>query len=181
MKNEWVKDWYSLKNRTPYDFQKACLKNYLAGESGLLNAPTGSGKTMALWIPVLQEYVNQYPDSWKKPRKNGLQVIWVTPLRALAQDIAQAMKEVCSETGLAWRVAVRNGDTSAAQRQQQKRSMPECLITTPESLHLLMAQKGNGLLFQNLKAIIVDEWHELLANKRGVQMSCPRVFFHLIR
>ncbi|AKP53989.1 ligase-associated DNA damage response DEXH box helicase [Cyclobacterium amurskyense] len=171
MKNEWVKDWYSLKNRTPYDFQKACLKNYLAGESGLLNAPTGSGKTMALWIPVLQEYVNQYPDSWKKPRKNGLQVIWVTPLRALAQDIAQAMKEVCSETGLAWRVAVRNGDTSAAQRQQQKRSMPECLITTPESLHLLMAQKGNGLLFQNLKAIIVDEWHELLANKRGVQIQ----------
>ncbi|GEO20345.1 ligase-associated DNA damage response DEXH box helicase [Cyclobacterium qasimii] len=171
MKKDWVKDWYSLKERTPHDFQKACLKNYSAGKSGLLNAPTGSGKTMALWMPILNEYVNQYPDSWTKPRKNGLQVIWITPLRALAQDLSQAMKEVCQETGLPWRVAVRNGDTSTAQRQQQKRAMPECLITTPESLHLLIAQKGSKDLFQNLKAIIVDEWHELLANKRGVQVQ----------
>ena len=171
MKNDWVKDWYSLKNRTPYDFQKACLKNYGEGKSGLLNAPTGSGKTMALWIPILNEYVNQYPDNWTKPRKNGLQVIWITPLRALAQDLSQAMKEVCQETDLPWRVAVRNGDTSTAQRQQQKRAVPECLITTPESLHLLIAQKGSQDLFQNLKAIIVDEWHELLANKRGVQVQ----------
>jgi len=171
MKNDWVKDWYSLKNRTLYDFQKACLKNYNEGKSGLLNAPTGSGKTMALWIPILNEYVSQYPDSWTKPRKNGLQVVWITPLRALAQDLSNAMKEVCQETGLPWRVAVRNGDTSTAQRQQQKRAMPECLITTPESLHLLIAQKGSQDLFQNLKAIIVDEWHELLANKRGVQVQ----------
>lgn len=171
MKNDWVKDWYSLKNRTIYDFQKACLKNYNEGKSGLLNAPTGSGKTMALWIPILNEYVSQYPDSWTKPRKNGLQVVWITPLRALAQDLSHAMKEVCQETGLPWRVAVRNGDTSTAQRQQQKRAMPECLITTPESLHLLIAQKGSQDLFQNLKAIIVDEWHELLANKRGVQVQ----------
>jgi ATP-dependent Lhr-like helicase len=171
MKNDWVKNWYTLKNRKPYDFQKDCLKNYLEGKSGLLNAPTGSGKTMALWIPILHEYVNQYPDSWKKKRKNGLQVIWITPLRALAQDLCQAMQEVCLETGLPWRIAVRNGDTTAAQRQQQKRAMPECLITTPESLHLLVAQKGNQELFRNLKAVVVDEWHELLANKRGVQVQ----------
>ncbi|WP_339921929.1 ligase-associated DNA damage response DEXH box helicase [uncultured Cyclobacterium sp.] len=171
MKNNWVKDWYSLRGRTPHDFQKACLKNYSAGKSGLLNAPTGSGKTMALWIPILNEYVSQHPDSWKKPKKNGLQVIWITPLRALAQDLSQAMKEVCQETGLPWRVAVRNGDTTIAQRQKQKRSMPECLITTPESLHLLIAQKGSKDLFKNLRAIVVDEWHELLANKRGVQVQ----------
>lgn len=66
MKNDWVKNWYAYKNRKPYDFQKDCLNNYLEGKSGLLNAPTGSGKTMALWIPILKEYVNQYPDSWKK-------------------------------------------------------------------------------------------------------------------
>jgi ATP-dependent Lhr-like helicase len=171
MENDWVDEWYSLKERKPFDFQRACLKHYLEGKSGLLNAPTGSGKTMALWIPVLTEYVRRYPDSWKKPRKNGLQVIWITPLRALAQDISQAMMQVCIETGLPWKIAVRNGDTSTAERQRQKRAMPECLVTTPESLHLLMAQKGNRDLFQNLQAIIVDEWHELLANKRGVQVQ----------
>ncbi|MDN3690345.1 ligase-associated DNA damage response DEXH box helicase [Cyclobacterium jeungdonense] len=171
MESNWAENWFQEKGWTPFDFQKACWKHYLQGQSGLLNAPTGSGKTMALWMPVLMEYVREHPDSWKKPQKNGLQVIWITPLRALAQDIHQAMSRVCEETGLPWRIGVRNGDTGVAERQKQKKSMPECLITTPESLHLLLSQKDHPILFKNLKGIIVDEWHELLANKRGIQVQ----------
>lgn len=94
--------------------------------------------------------------------------MWVTPLRALAKDIQRAMQEVMAETGMPWEVGLRSGDTSPAQRQRQKKQMPEILIITPESLHLLLAQKGNPLFFKKLQAVIVDEWHELLGSKRGV-------------
>lgn len=171
MESNWAEKWFESKGWTPFDFQHACWKHYLQGQSGLLNAPTGSGKTLALFMPVLMEYLRDHPTTWQKPQKNGLQVIWISPLRALAQDIQQAMTRVCEEIGLPWRIGVRNGDTGTAERQKQKKSMPECLITTPESLHLLLTQKGHPELFKNLKAIVVDEWHELLANKRGVQVQ----------
>jgi ATP-dependent Lhr-like helicase len=171
MESNWAEQWFESKGWTPFDFQRACWKHYLNGKSGLLNAPTGSGKTLALWMPILMEYLREHPTTWQKPKKNGLQIIWICPLRALAQDIQQAMVRVCEETGLPWRIGVRNGDTGTTERQKQKKSMPECLITTPESLHLLLTQKGHPALFNNLKAIVVDEWHELLANKRGVQVQ----------
>ncbi|SHM72966.1 ATP-dependent helicase Lhr and Lhr-like helicase [Cyclobacterium lianum] len=171
MENSWAEKWFARKGWEPFDFQRACWQHYLGGKSGLLNAPTGSGKTLALFVPVLMEYVRENQGSWHQEKKNGLQAIWITPLRALAQDIQQAMNQVCEETGIRWRIAVRNGDTSASERQKQKRSMPECLVTTPESLHLLFTQKDNSLLFKDLKTVIVDEWHELLANKRGIQVQ----------
>ncbi|WP_439482479.1 ligase-associated DNA damage response DEXH box helicase [Cyclobacterium plantarum] len=171
MENRWAEEWFTSKGWEPFDFQKECWKQYLEGKSGLLNAPTGSGKTMALFIPVLMEYVRKHPKTWNKPKKNGLLLIWITPLRALAQDIQQAMKQVCEEMGIPWQIGVRNGDTSTAERQKQKRSMPECLVTTPESLHLLFAQKDNHQIFKDLQTLVVDEWHELLANKRGVQVQ----------
>lgn len=171
MESNWAEQWFESKGWTPFDFQRACWKHYLNGKSGLLNAPTGSGKTLALWMPILMEYLRERPTTWQKPKKNGLQIIWICPLRALAQDIQQAMVRVCEETGLPWRIGVRNGDTGTTERQKQKKSMPECLITTPESLHLLLTQKGHPALFNNLKSIVVDEWHELLANKRGVQVQ----------
>lgn len=163
--------WFEHKGWQPFDFQKECWITYLQGKSGLLNAPTGSGKTLALWFPVLLEYIKAHPRDWKTSRNNGLQLIWVTPLRALAKDIQQAMEAVCQDLGMPWKIAVRNSDTSTAERQQQRKKLPECLITTPESLHLLISQKNNGELFQHLKALVVDEWHELLANKRGVQIQ----------
>jgi len=162
--------WFASRGWQPFPYQYQTWESYLSGKSGLLNAPTGSGKTFSLWIPVLIEYIQNNPD-WQKPKKNGLQLIWVTPLRALARDIQKAMSEVCEEIGLPWTVSIRNGDTSTQERNQQKKRMPECLITTPESLHLLLTQKENPLIFKNLKAIVVDEWHELLANKRGVQIQ----------
>ena len=100
-----------------------------------------------------------------------MQLIWVTPLRALAKDIGRAMEEVIQELGMQWKVGIRNGYTSASDRQKQKRQMPEVLIITPESLHLLLAQKNYADVFETLKLIAVDEWHELIGGKRGVQVE----------
>jgi len=175
-----IEAWFDTRGWKPFPYQYQTWDSYLSGKSGLLNAPTGSGKTFSLWIPVLIEYIRSQPD-WKNPKKNGLQLLWVTPLRALARDIQKAMTEVCEEIGLPWTVSIRNGDTSIQERNQQKKRMPECLITTPESLHLLIAQKDNPLLFKNLKAIVIDEWHELLANKRGVQIQLAISYIKSLR
>ncbi|WP_026967461.1 ligase-associated DNA damage response DEXH box helicase [Algoriphagus terrigena] len=178
-------EYFEKKGWTPFPFQIQTWMDFLDGKSGLLNAPTGSGKTFALWFPVILEYIQNHPDTWQKPRNNGIQLIWVTPLRALAQDIQKAMQEVCNVIGLPWQVAVRNGDTDAKTRAAMNRRPPECLITTPETLHILIAQKGHHALFQTVKVVVVDEWHELVGNKRGVQVQlaleyiqaiCPETF-----
>ena len=163
--------YFSDKNWKPFEFQVQAWNDYLDGKSGLLNAPTGSGKTFALWFPVILDYIRNHPNDWRKPQKSGMQLIWVTPLRALSQDIQKAMQEVCDQIGLPWKVAVRNGDTDSKTKQSQFKNPPECLVTTPETLHILLAQKDNSLVFQNLKAIVIDEWHELIGNKRGVQVQ----------
>ncbi|EAZ82572.1 ligase-associated DNA damage response DEXH box helicase [Algoriphagus machipongonensis] len=178
-------EYFRSKGWEPFPFQIEAWNDYLDGKSGLLNAPTGSGKTFALWFPVILEYIKNNPETWKKPKRNGIQLIWVTPLRALAQDIQLAMQEVCNALELPWKVAVRNGDTDAKTRAALKKHPPECLITTPETLHVLISQKDHKRLFNSLQAIVVDEWHELVGNKRGVQVQlaleyiqsiCPNQF-----
>ncbi|MEM9831485.1 MAG: ligase-associated DNA damage response DEXH box helicase [Bacteroidota bacterium] len=164
-------DWFQRQGWSPFPFQKEVWEAYLSGESGLLNAPTGSGKTYALWIPCLLEFIRQHPEDFAERSANGLQIIWITPLKALAKDIHLAMERATEGLGLAWKIAVRSGDTSSGERQKQVKRMPECLITTPESLHLLLAQKQSSRHFKKLKCVIVDEWHELLGTKRGVQME----------
>lgn len=163
-------DYFHSRGFEPFPFQLEVWKEVLEGRSGLLNAPTGSGKTFALWAPVLAEYIDNNPD-YKKARHNGLQILWLTPLRALAKDIQLAMEQVVRELEIPWAVSARTGDTSAAERQRQKQSMPECLITTPESLHLFLSQTDSSKVFKNLKTIVVDEWHELLGTKRAVQVE----------
>ncbi len=163
--------YFKQKGWTPFPFQIQAWKDYLDGKSGLLNAPTGSGKTYALWFPVLLNYIQNNPSDWKTPKKNGIQLIWVTPLRALAQDLQKAMQEACDGLGIPWTVAVRNGDTDAKTRARFQRNPPECLITTPETLHILLSQKDTEALYQNLRCVVVDEWHELVGNKRGVQIQ----------
>jgi ATP-dependent Lhr-like helicase len=160
--------WFAANGRKPFPFQEHTWQAYLSGKSGLLNAPTGSGKTLALWAGCLIEYMQSQPEYWM-PRKNGLQILWITPLRALAKDLQKNMQAVCDELTIAWQIGLRTADTSGNERQKQKKTLPECLITTPESLHLLLSQKENQKLFQSLKGVIIDEWHELLGTKRGVQ------------
>ena len=154
----------------PFPFQEETWKNIINGDSGIVNAPTGCGKTFSVFIGALIQYLNEENAPGPK-KKRGLRLMWVTPLRALAKDIGRAMEEVLSELNLDWKVGIRNGDTPIAERQKQKRNMPEVLITTPESLHLLLAQKGYAELFSSLRILAVDEWHELLGSKRGVQME----------
>src|SRR4029079_179640 len=115
--------------------------------------------------------INENPENFKTKTKSGLQLLWITPLRALAKDIGRAMEEVIFELGMRWKVGIRNGDTSITERQKQGRQMPEVLIITPESLHLLLAQKDYPEVFKSLSIIAVDEWHELLGSKRGVQVE----------
>lgn len=172
--------YFRQKNWKPFPFQIQTWTDFLERKSGLLNAPTGSGKTFALWFPAILEFIQNNPDSWQKAKNNGIQLIWVTPLRALAQDIQKAMQEVCETIGLPWQVAVRNGDTDAKTRAAMNRRPPECLITTPETLHVLLAQKDHHALFQTVKAIVVDEWHELVGNKRGVQMQLALEYIQAI-
>ncbi len=162
-----ARKWFKQQGWKAFEFQENTWKRYLAGESGLLNAPTGSGKTYALWLACLLEAIQQ--NNFKRTRK--VQVIWLTPLRALAEDIKSAMIKAVDGLEGGWEVAVRSGDTSASQRQKIKKSAPECLITTPESLHLLLSQKDKALYFQDLKVVVADEWHELLGTKRGVQVE----------
>jgi ATP-dependent Lhr-like helicase len=166
-----IEGWLSSKGLKPFAYQEEAWQHIIEGKSGLVNAPTGTGKTFSVFLGALIQFINQEPKNYKTKSKNGLQLIWVTPLRALAKDIGRAMEEVIDELGMAWKVGIRNGDTSLAERQKQKRAMPEVLIITPESLHLLLAQKGYKEVFETLKIFVVDEWHELIGSKRGVQVE----------
>lgn len=163
--------WLKASKKKPFDFQKEAWDYYLQGYSGLVNAPTGFGKTFSLFLAVVIEGLNQLESQKGKKQNNGLQLIWITPLRSLAKDIARAMREVLAELELDWQVGVRNGDTTQAEKLQQKKNLPEVLLITPESLHLLLAQKGSSAIFKTLKCIVADEWHELLGSKRGVMVE----------
>ena len=168
---EVISEWLSAKGLSPFQFQEEAWQHITNGESGLVNAPTGCGKTFSVFLGSLIEFINQHPGDYKKKSKQGLQLLWLTPLRALAKDIGRAMEAVIGELGMNWKVGIRNGDTEIAERQRQTRQMPEVLIITPESLHLLLAQKNYPEFFKTLKIIAVDEWHELLGSKRGVQVE----------
>ncbi|MEP5613348.1 MAG: ligase-associated DNA damage response DEXH box helicase [Cyclobacteriaceae bacterium] len=157
--------WFEEKKWKPFPFQKNTWEAYLEGKSGLLNAPTGSGKTYALWIPCVLEFLRDNEPHEVSPE---VQVLWVTPLRALAKDICSAMQDFCDDLDVRWSVGLRTGDTTTTERQKQKKSAPQALVITPESLHVLLSQSDYPNYLKNIKSIIVDEWHELIGTKRGV-------------
>jgi ATP-dependent Lhr-like helicase len=159
---ENIVSWFEEKKWEPFPFQKNCWNTYLNGSSGLLMAPTGSGKTLALGAPILQSI---------DPKKKSLQALWVTPLRALSQEIFEALEKASVEMKLDIEVGLRNGDTSTKERTKQRKSLPSLLITTPESLQLLLASKGYETRFKHLRSIVIDEWHDLYASKRGALLE----------
>ncbi|MFT5641939.1 MAG: ATP-dependent Lhr-like helicase [Cyclobacteriaceae bacterium] len=161
-------DWFKSRNWEPFPFQTETWQHYLDGKSGLLNAPTGSGKTYGLWIPCILEFLREHQKTEVIP---GVRVLWVTPLRALAKDIQRAMQEVCEELDLRWTVGLRTGDTTTTQRQNQKKNAPQCLVITPESLHVLLSQSDYPNYLRSVRTIIADEWHEILGTKRGVALE----------
>ncbi len=172
-----VQNWLVSKGYTPFAFQEEAWQHILSNNSGLVNAPTGCGKTFSVFLGAVIRFINDHPTSYQTKSKSGLQLLWITPLRALAKDIGRAMEQVVEELGMKWNIGIRNGDTDTSERQKQKRNMPEVLIITPESLHLLLAQKGYPELFRTLRMIAVDEWHELIGSKRGVlvELALSRV------
>ncbi len=166
-----INEWLAAKDFIPFAFQEETWQHIINKKSGLVNAPTGCGKTFSVFLGTVISFINEYPENYLTKDKNGLQLLWITPLRALAKDIGRAMEEVIEELGMSWKVGIRNGDTSMSERAKQKRQVPEVLIITPESLHLLLAQKNYPEIFKSLKIVAVDEWHELLGSKRGVQVE----------
>ncbi len=166
-----IQKWLAQKEWKPFAFQEETWQHIIDGKSGLVNAPTGFGKTFSVFFGALIDFINHHPDDYKSQSPQKLQLLWITPLRALGKDIARAMEEALAELGIPWRVGIRNGDTPVAERQQQKKKPPEILVITPESVHLLLAQKEYPAFFSSLKILVVDEWHELLGTKRGVQVE----------
>src|ERR1051326_3645344 len=101
----------------PFLFQEQTWEHIHMGKSGLVNAPTGFGKTFSVFLGALINFINRNPEDYSIKAKNGLQLLWISPLRALAKDIARAMEEVVVELGLKWKIGSRNGDTDTAERQ----------------------------------------------------------------
>lgn len=177
----------------PFRYQREAWKAFIDGESGLIHAPTGFGKTLAAWLGPVQGWIDQNPDyrdklkerdgaeairkaSNKKVSKRAvrdasapLQVLWITPLRALANDTVKALNAPVEHLRLPWSVELRTGDVSQSRKQAQRRRLPTALVTTPESLTLLLSYPEAQEKFATLQAVIVDEWHELIGTKRGVQ------------
>ncbi|MCC6759908.1 MAG: DUF559 domain-containing protein [Chitinophagaceae bacterium] len=166
-----ITNWLAGKGLSPFAFQQETWQHMLRGESGIVNAPTGCGKTFSVFLGTIIQFIDAHATDWQKQKHNGLQLLWITPLRALAKDLGRAMQEAINDIGLPWQVGIRNGDTDTSERARQKKQMPEVLIITPESLQLLLAMKGHLSFFTQLKVIAVDEWHELLGSKRGVQVE----------
>lgn len=163
-----MEDWFAARDWQPFPFQRETWQAMLAGESGLVHAPTGTGKTYAVWFGALLRSLDAIA-RLKSKRALPLRVLWITPLRALAADIAGALQTPLDELGLPWTLETRTGDTSTSARSRQKKQLPTALVTTPESLSLLLTWHDAEDRFADLDLVIVDEWHELVGSKRGVQ------------
>jgi ATP-dependent Lhr-like helicase len=174
-------EWFAARGWASFDFQREAWAAYRAGESGLVHASTGTGKTLAAWGGPVSEWLAERAGSAtasatekKKPRRDSappLRVLWITPLRALAADTEESLRRPLDDLGIPWTLESRTGDTSVAMRARQRRRLPTALITTPESLSLLLTREDASEVFGDLRAVVVDEWHELIGTKRGVQVE----------
>ncbi len=154
--------WFAARGQKPFDFQREVWAAMLEGQSGLVHATTGSGKTYAVWMGALARAARA---------STNLQVLWITPMRALANDTAKALREPLAALAPAWSVGMRTGDTPSAERAKQDRRMPPVLVTTPESLTLMLTREDARAKLEGVHTVIADEWHELLGSKRGVQLQ----------
>lgn len=168
-----IAGWFSEQGWAPFEFQREVWQSYLDGQNGLIHSATGTGKTLAAWMGPLGEWLleNQGQTTTVHARKDApsLRVLWITPLRALAADTELSLKLPLDGLGIPWTVETRTGDTSQSLRKKQSERLPTALITTPESLTLMLTRHDAADLFGELRCIVVDEWHELMSTKRGVQ------------
>jgi ATP-dependent Lhr-like helicase len=158
-----IKAWFASRGWTPFAFQEEVWSAYLSGESGLIHAATGTGKTYAAWLGPLMEWMAE-----PALRNPPLRVLWITPLRALVADTENALHTALEGLDIPWRLESRTGDTKASIRERQRKRLPSALVTTPESLSIFLSRAESREMFAGLRLVIVDEWHELLGTKRGV-------------
>jgi ATP-dependent Lhr-like helicase len=156
--------WFEQRGWQPHAFQQEVWNACAQGRSGLLHATTGSGKTYAVWLGLLQQLAHAQVAP-------GPRVLWITPMRALAADTVRALQEPLQAMAPNWRVEPRTGDTTSTERARQERRWPQTLVTTPETLSLLLTREDAATLLGGVQAVVVDEWHELLGSKRGVQLQ----------
>ena len=161
MSDATLQAWFTARGWTAFAFQREVWAAMAAGRSGLLHATTGSGKTLAVWLGA---QLRGLPAP-------GLQVLWLTPMRALAADTTRALLESRPALQPAWAVGQRTGDTPSAERARQDRRLPAALVTTPESLSLMLTRDNARSELGAVHTVIVDEWHELIGSKRGVQVQ----------
>lgn len=161
-----LRHWFTRQGWTPWPFQEEAWAAYLQGKSGLIHIPTGAGKTYGAYIAPLAELIAARPEA-----DAGLQILFITPLRALTRDIELALKAPVEALELPVSVESRTGDTSSSARSRQRKTLPHVLITTPESLSLLLSDDNAREKFRSVKAVILDEWHEMLSSKRGIQVE----------
>ncbi|HEX6042186.1 ligase-associated DNA damage response DEXH box helicase [Longimicrobium sp.] len=163
--------WFAARGWEPFAFQRDVWRAYLDGEGGLIHAATGTGKTYAAWLGPVLEWIAEHPDDPTAGKAPPLRILWITPLRALAADTEEALRAPLTDLRLPWTLESRTGDTSSAVRSRQRTRLPTALVTTPESLALLLSRDDARQLFSDLRAVVVDEWHELMGTKRGVQVE----------
>ena len=160
-----LNEWFAARGWQLARFQREAIDAYLAGESGLVHAPTGSGKTLSVWLGPLLEALNE------PAPQSGLQVLWITPLRALANDIHRNLTLAAQALRVPWEIGLRTGDTSSSLRKSQRERPPHALVTTPESLSVMLSFADSHASLDRLRLVVVDEWHELMGSKRGVQLE----------
>ncbi|AZF46633.1 ligase-associated DNA damage response DEXH box helicase [Pseudomonas sp. R2-7-07] len=170
---DFAKQWFATRGWRAFAFQKEVWKAVKDGQSGLLHASTGAGKTYALWFAALNRFAITRPPATgkRKAPAEPLTVLWITPMRALAADTARALEAPLAALQIPWSVGLRTGDTSSGERARQTRRQPTALITTPESLTLMLTRADSEVSLAHLRMVVVDEWHELIGNKRGVQLQ----------
>ena len=177
--------WFEHRGWAPFAFQREVWREILAGHSGMLHATTGAGKTYAVWLGALAAFASPTREanatsvtspettaaraSAKAASAAPLTVLWITPMRALATDTVRALEAATQALEVDWSIGLRTGDTSSAERARQQRRLPSALVTTPESLTLLLSRPDAKHQLASVRLVVVDEWHELIGNKRGVQ------------
>jgi ATP-dependent Lhr-like helicase len=166
-----VEGWFAERDWKVFPFQKQVWQAYLKRESGLIHATTGTGKTLAAWLGPVIEALAESETRPSAITDSPLRVLWITPLRALAVDTLHSLLQPVSQLGIEWTIESRTGDTPASVRNKQRQRLPTALVTTPESLSLLLTRPDAQHQLRDLRVVICDEWHELLATKRGVQVE----------
>ncbi|MFM7975685.1 MAG: DEAD/DEAH box helicase, partial [Pirellula sp.] len=163
------------KEHPPFAWQERAWKSHWAGHHGLILASTGMGKTKAAWLGPLGDWLQNplakehWPDRKRQPASPPLLALWITPLRALANDTCLALDECIRGLKVPWSLEQRTGDTSSSVKLRQRQSPPTAMVITPESLTLMLSYPESLHTFKHLRTVIVDEWHELLGSKRGIQ------------